>query len=188
MANRVALITGGSAGLGAATARAFAAQQMRVVINYSNDANRANALLDELNQIYYNQKGNKAQEGEAPRFLAIKADVSSPGSASRLVEETISVMGQLDVVFSNHGWTRATNFWDLDQNVEDADWHNCFNMNVLSHLHLLHAAKVHLERTEGSFIVTTSTAGIRVTGSSLVSEHPRDLLTSHDGHSTWIWD
>ncbi len=169
LANCVVLITGGSAGLGAATARAFAALGMRVVINYSNDSEKAESLLDDLRQDWHNQARDVQGSGEACRFLAIKADIASTGSAARLVDDTVSAMGQLDVVFSNHGWTRATNFFDLDENVADEDWDRCFSMNVKSHLHLIHAAKSHLEKAQGSFIFTSSTAGVRVSGSSLVS-------------------
>src|SRR5271170_5272667 len=121
LANRVALITGGSSGLGAATARVFAALQMRVIINYSSDSERANVLVKELHQISAGSE-NDGKQDTANRFLAIKADVTSQSEIRRLVEESVSAMGQLDVVFSNHGWTRLTDFNNLDENVNDADW------------------------------------------------------------------
>ena len=173
MTGRVALITAGSAGLGAATARALAALQMRVVINYSQDDTKANLLIQELEQDWQRSQA-AAQEtsttrASTTRFQAIKADISAPESAKLLVEGTISAMGRLDLVFSNHGWTKATNFFDVSENVNDQDWRRCFDMNVLSHLHLLHAAQEYLAETEGSFVFTSSTAGVRATGSSLVS-------------------
>lgn len=164
LANRVALITGGSAGLGAATAKAFAALKMNVVINYSHDSKRAETLIEGLKEI-----AGSTQNGGHSRFIAIKADVSSKSELYDLVNATISYMGRLDVVCSNHGWTRLSDFNDLDSNVNDEDWDKCFNMNVKSHLYLMHAAKKHLEEQEGSFIVTSSVAGVRPAGSSLVS-------------------
>lgn len=50
--------------------------------------------------------------------------------------------------------------------LED-DWDRCFNMNVKSHLWLMHAARKHLDETEGSFITTASVAGVNHSGSSL---------------------
>ena len=95
---QVALITAGSAGLGAAIARVLATEaKMRVVINYSANAERANALLKELNN------GLSESSGEA-QCKAIKADVSQPNEIKRLVQETVSAMGRLDVVVSNAGW------------------------------------------------------------------------------------
>jgi len=65
---------------------------------------------------------------------------------TRLVKETVDVMGRLDLVVSNHGWTRIRNFFDLDENVDESDWGRCYNMNVKSHLFLFHAAKEHWRR------------------------------------------
>jgi NAD(P)-dependent dehydrogenase (short-subunit alcohol dehydrogenase family) len=165
LANSVALITAGSAGLGAATARAFAAMQMRVVINYHANSERANNLVKELSEI---SLASGIDDSNEKRFIAIKADVSSRSDVVRLVDTTVAEMGRLDVVFSNAGWTRLTDFNDLDANVNDEDWDRCFNMNVKSHLFLMHAAKEHLQASKGSFITTSSAAGVRPMGSSLV--------------------
>ena len=170
LANSVALITAGSAGLGAATARAFAALQMRVVINYSTNSERADAVLNDL----YRISGASARpEKREKQFIAIKADVSSRSEITRLVESTVAEMGRLDVVFSNHGWTRMTNFNDLSENVVDEDWDRCFNMNVKSHLYLMEAAKKYLDDAKGSFITTSSMAGVGPVGSSLVRNRMR---------------
>ena len=45
------------------------------------------------------------------------------------------------MLVSNGGWTRFSNFADVEDGVEEADWDRCFNMNVKSHLWLMHAAK-----------------------------------------------
>ncbi|OQD84170.1 hypothetical protein PENANT_c014G11376 [Penicillium antarcticum] len=68
-------------------------------------------------------------------------------------------MGRLDVVVSNGGWTRIRNLDDLDQNVDENDWDQCFNINVKSHLFLLHAARKYLDETQGSFVTVASVAG-----------------------------
>jgi len=78
-------------------------------------------------------------------------------------------MGRLDVVFSNGGWTRLRDINNLDDNVEEDDWDRCFNMNVKSHLWLMHAAKKHLDEAQGVFITTASLAGVKFSGSSMVS-------------------
>ena len=68
---------------------------------------------------------------------------------------------------SNAGWTRITNFSNLDEGMLEEDWDKCFLYNVKSHLWLLHAARKELEKTEGAFITTASVAGLRPGGSSL---------------------
>ena len=158
---KVALVTASSAGLGAAAARALAAEGMRVVINYSANKQRANDLIETLSKEFSDDTGMHL-------FFAIQADLGVRAEIIRLVDETIAVMGRLDVVVSNGGWTRFSNFADLEDGVEEADWDRCFNMNVKSHLWLMHAAKKHLDETAGAIITTASLAGVTPTGSSLV--------------------
>jgi NAD(P)-dependent dehydrogenase (short-subunit alcohol dehydrogenase family) len=104
---------------------------------------------------------------KSPRFHAIKADVGDKPSAQRLVSETISVMGRIDVLISNHGWTRLTNFLDFNEGTLESDWDKCFIYNVKSHLWLMEAAKSHLDESEGAFVSTASLAGVKPSGSSL---------------------
>lgn len=168
----VALVTASSAGLGAATARSLALHGYRVVINYFSSKEKADNLLKELatNQPSTTADGGKhaTSPKNEQRFIAIKADVSQRSELERLVEETVSAMGRLDLVVSNQGWTRIRDFNDLNDNLEEDDWDRCFNMNVKSHLYLMHAARPHLQSTEGSFITTASLAGVTPSGSSLV--------------------
>ncbi|KAK0630020.1 hypothetical protein B0T17DRAFT_589640 [Bombardia bombarda] len=158
----VALITAGTAGLGAATARLFAKNGFRVVVNYSSNRDRADSLVDELESI-----STLTKSSEKPDYQAIQADLSKRDDILRLVSDTVASMGRLDVVFSNGGWTRYRGMAGLDDNVDEEDWDRCFNMNVKSHLWLMHAAKSHLDESEGAFITTASLAGLRVGGSSL---------------------
>lgn len=93
----VALITAGSAGLGAAAARVFAKNGFRVVVNYANNEERANKLLEELPSLSTLPGDN---------FVTIKADLGSRDDINRLIKETVDRFGRLDVIFSNGGWTR----------------------------------------------------------------------------------
>ncbi len=161
----VALVTAGSAGLGAATARLFAKSGIRCVVNYHSNGGRAAALVQELEASSAVAGGQ--QDGRAD-FCAVQADLASRDDVVRLVETAVAAMGRLDVVFSNGGWTRLRNFADLDDNMVEADWDRCFAMNVKPHLWLMHAAKPHLEAADGVFITTASTAGTTPGGSSLV--------------------
>ncbi|KAH6998436.1 hypothetical protein BKA56DRAFT_26722 [Ilyonectria sp. MPI-CAGE-AT-0026] len=156
----VALITGGTAGLGAATARLFAQDGMRVAVNYHSNADRASAFVQELHSI-------SPLPHDDNNFLAFRGDLAVRDDLRTLVRDVVGSMGQLDVVFSNGGWTQLRDITNLDDNVVEEDWDRCFNMNVKSHLFLMHAAKEHLDKTEGAFITTASFAGVKVSGSSL---------------------
>ncbi|OHE99532.1 short-chain dehydrogenase [Colletotrichum orchidophilum] len=158
-----ALITAGSAGLGAATARLFARNGYNVVVNYANNSERAEVLVKELESL-------SPIDGGQRRFKAIKADLSNRVETTALVEQAVEALGagrRLDVLFSNGGWTRLRNIQDLDDNIDEDDWDRCFNMNVKSHLFLMHAARPYLDAAEGAFITTASLAGVKVSGSSL---------------------
>lgn len=172
MSTKVALVTASSAGLGAATVKALA-PYFRVVVNYHSRLEKAEEVIKEASAIPLAHQQNGSIKAEEPRFHAIKADVSKRSEIERLVSETVSKMGRLDVVVSNAGWTRLTNFFDIDQQVNEDDWDRCFNVNVKSHMWLLYAAKPHLEKTAetegvgGAFVTIASLAGVRPSGSSL---------------------
>ncbi|KAI1082806.1 short chain dehydrogenase [Whalleya microplaca] len=161
-ASPVVLVTAGSAGLGAAACRLFAKNGFRVVVNYSNNAERASKLLEELPPL-----SPLPQSSESKNFVVIKADLGSRDEIIRLVQETVDTFGRLDALFSNGGWTHVRGMTSLDDNAHEEDWDRCFNMNVKSHMWLMHAAKKHLDATEGAFVTTASLAGVNVSGSSL---------------------
>lgn len=171
----LALVTAGSAGLGAAVAELFARNGIRVVINYHGNAQRAEALVAKLKAV-----STLAQDGGGRvDYHAIKADLSARADVERLVEETMAIMcpapgsRRLDVLFSNGGWTRMTTLMNLEEAMVDEDWDRCFAMNVKSHLWLMYAARPYLEAAysekdgAASFITTASLAGVKVSGSSL---------------------
>ncbi|KAK2769283.1 Granaticin polyketide synthase ketoacyl reductase 2 [Colletotrichum kahawae] len=174
-----ALITAGSAGLGAATARLFARNGYNVVVNYANNAERAESLVQEL-------RSSSPLAADQQRFAAIKADLSRKDDLAELVRGAVAALGgRLDVLFSNGGWTRIRNLQDLDENVDEDDWDRCFNMNVKSHLFLMHAARPHLDEAEGAFITTASLAGVKVSGSSMAQRgHRAERRTDGMGRAT----
>ena len=162
---KVALVTASSAGLGRAIAESLA-PNMKVVVNYNSSPDRAAAVKAEMEEIA--KADGSVQDQSGPRFAIIKADLGNRTDVEHLVAETIRLMGRLDIVVSNGGWTRVRNFTDLNDNVDEDDWDQCFNINVKSHLHLLHTAQKYLEESEGSFITIASTAGVKPSGSSIV--------------------
>ncbi|KAJ0121409.1 short-chain dehydrogenase [Diaporthe amygdali] len=174
----IALVTAGSAGLGACVAELFARNGMRVIVNYASNIQRAEDLVTKLKSI-----STLTPVPGRVDYHAIKADLGSRADVERLVEESVSAMcpggekRRLDVVFSNGGWTQMRNLYDLEDNMVDEDWDMCFLINVKSHLWLMHAAKPYLEagwgedeggaHESGCFITTASLAGVKVSGSSL---------------------
>ncbi|CAK7233800.1 hypothetical protein SBRCBS47491_008734 [Sporothrix bragantina] len=162
---KFALVTAGSAGLGAAIARTLAVDcGMSVVINYAHNAARATSLVETLQKEVAEKPGSSQQT-----FHTVAADLQRPGDVKQLVADTLALTGgKLDAVISNVGWTRMTDFFDLEQGVVEEDWDRCFDVNVKGHMRLFHAVRSALDKAEdGVFISTASVAGVKPSGSSL---------------------
>lgn len=86
--NKVALVTGGGRGVGAATAKLLAARGARVAVNYLSNAQAAEGVVTEI----------QAASGKA---YAIQADVRDAQQVARLVASVIDTYGRLDILVSN---------------------------------------------------------------------------------------
>jgi len=90
LSGKVALVTGASRGIGAATARALADEGANVAISYSASADKAEALVREL-------------EGKGVRAAAFKADQGDPAQVDGLVKAVAKRFGRLDILVNNAG-------------------------------------------------------------------------------------
>ncbi|CEI66166.1 hypothetical protein FVEN_g4433 [Fusarium venenatum] len=156
----VILVTAGTSGLGLSVATKLVELGANVVINYASNKDRADSALSQLQEL-------SRKQDPFPKSIAIQADVTKRSEIQRLVAETVAAMGKLDGVVSNAGWTQFANFSDLDDNVDEEVWDKCYAANVKSHLFLCHAAKEYLDKANGSFVMTSSVAGVKPSGSSI---------------------
>jgi NAD(P)-dependent dehydrogenase (short-subunit alcohol dehydrogenase family) len=163
----VVLITAGTSGLGLCTADKLIRAGARVVVNYASNEERAKNVVEQLRKTASEHHTNT---DSAPQCLAIRADVTQKSEIQRLVHETVAAMGKIDAVVSNAGWTKFANFFDIDDNVDEDVWDRCYAANVKSHLFLCHAARKYLEDAKGAFVMTSSVAGVKPSGSCIVSE------------------
>jgi ketoreductase RED2 len=149
-AGRVVLVTGSSSGIGAETARAFAGEGARVVVNSSTSVAAGEAVAAGL-----------------PDAVYVRADVADPSGADALVAATVEHFGGLDVLVNNAGRTKVIAHADLDALTDDV-FREIFDVNVFGTFRLTRAALPHLRASgDGAVVNVSSVAGVRPTGSSI---------------------
>ncbi|KAF2822631.1 NAD(P)-binding protein [Ophiobolus disseminans] len=137
LAGKVALITGASKGIGAATALELASLGAKVVINYSSDSTPADALVERIG---------------ANNAIAIKANAGSVTDIERLVKETVAWGGKIDILIPNAGIAINST---LEQTTE-ADFQKTYDLNVKGPYFLVQKALPHL--SPGSHVILLSTS------------------------------
>lgn len=152
--NAVALITGSSSGIGAATARLFAEQGCQVVINYSRNEDGAQAVAKEC-------------EAFGVRTLVHQADVSDDAQCRGLVDATLERFGRLDVLINNAGTTKFCAHHDLD-GLDQQDFLDLYAVNTIGPYQMTRAAEPALRRAGIAQVVNmASIAGLAGVGSSI---------------------
>lgn len=113
---KTAVITGAAKGIGAAIAVAFAKSGYKVVINYNKSEDRARQLCQILNDTY------------PCEAVCIQADVSTYDGAKKLISESLSAFGDIDVLVNNAGIAQQKLFTDISND----DWQAMINTNLSS--------------------------------------------------------
>jgi 3-oxoacyl-[acyl-carrier protein] reductase len=146
LTNKVALITGGSRGIGAAAVRMFVAAGAKVMFSFEKAHESAQQLVKDL--------------GEA-NCAASAADLSHPENASKLVAATIETFGRLDILVANHGIWESANV-PVDHMTE-AQWRRTLAVNLESVFVLVKhsVAQMKKQGKSGHIVLVSSTAGQR---------------------------
>ncbi len=112
--NKVALVTGGSRGIGAAIVRLLAQRGARVALCYRQQAEQALALAA------------KVQEETGQKVLAIQADVTDPEQVRAMIAQIKSALGDIDILVNNAGIVRDALFLRMDE----SKWDEVINTNL----------------------------------------------------------
>jgi 3-oxoacyl-[acyl-carrier protein] reductase len=142
--NKVAVVTGASKGIGAAIAKALAAEGASVVVNYASSKAGADKVVAAITAA-----GGKA--------IAVGGDVSKAAEAQGIIEAAIRNYGRLDVLVNNSGVYEFTPI----EAVTEQQFHKIFNINVLGLILTTQAAVKHLG--EGGSIINIGSVVSRTT-------------------------
>lgn len=140
LADKVAVVTGASRGIGRAIAEDLAAAGARVVVNYNASPEAAEEVV----------AGIKANGGEA---TAVQANVANFQAAQELIQASLDAYGQIDILVNNAGTTRDT----LLPLMKEADWDVVVDTNLKSVFNCCKAAvRPMLRRKQGGRIINIS--------------------------------
>jgi len=137
--NKVAIVTGGSRGIGAAISKELAKNGVKVVINYNSRKEVAEKMIAEINEL-----GSEA--------YAVQADVSKLEDAEKLIKEAVDHFGRLDILVNNAGITRDRSF----KKLSEEDWRTVIDVNLNSVYNTASFALPHLLESDAGRIISIS--------------------------------
>ena len=142
---KVSLITGGSGGIGSATAMELARRGSDIMIVGRHIGSRAESIREEIGSL-------------GRRCTLLEADLSRPEEATRSVRETVALMGGLDVLVHAAGGPAMGNLLS----VASEAWYGTFDTHLHAVFHLCRAAVPYMrEKREGAIVLIASAAGLR---------------------------
>jgi acetoacetyl-CoA reductase len=137
----VAVVTGGSRGIGAAICEELGRAGAKVVVNYSGSQGPAEEVVEKINQI-----------GGGGEAVAVQADVSDPEDAQKLIDQAVEQFGRVDIVVNNAGMTIDATLDKLD--VES--WDQVIQLDLNGCFYTVHAALPHMMEQEHGAIINMS--------------------------------
>ena len=144
--DKVAIITGGSKGIGRAAAELFVREGAKVVIT-ARGKDALDATVAEVTEM-----------GFPGTIVGMQADSSKPEDVNRVVADTVALYGRVDILVNNAG---VSNRWSIESS-DAADWERIMDINVIGPMHFIKAVLPGmLERESGSIVNVGSLAGIR---------------------------
>jgi 3-oxoacyl-[acyl-carrier protein] reductase len=145
---KVAIVTGGSSGIGAATARDLAKRGWRVAITYSRDSRKAEKVAAEF-------------EG-----LAVQGDVAQDADCRKVAKDVLAKWGRIDALVNNAGTTKFVKHADLE-GLSAEDFERIFRVNVVGPFQMVRACAAALKESRGAVVNVSSVAALLGTGSSV---------------------
>ena len=144
LANKTALVTGASRGIGSAIAKSLAANGAFVIVNYNGSKDRADAVVEEI----------KAAGGDAVSF---GCNVSDAAACNEMVGALIGEYGHIDILVNNAGITRD----NLIMKMSEEDFDAVLDTNLKGSFHTIRAlSRQFLKQRSGAIINISSVSGV----------------------------
>ena len=137
--DKVVIVTGGSRGIGRATAVAFGKEGASVVVNYVKADKEADSVVTQIKRF-----GSKA--------IAVKCDVSNEEQVKKMIESTIKNFGKLDVLVNNAGIVFDIPFFDKTTE----HWKRTISVNLMGVFFCSKYAAIHMKKQKSGKIVNIS--------------------------------
>ncbi|HDQ04988.1 MAG TPA: SDR family oxidoreductase [Deltaproteobacteria bacterium] len=148
----VAIVTGSSRGLGAATVKMLAKRGYNVVINYSQSEAEAREVQKEC-------------EEKGAETLLCRADVAEDADCRRMVDETMNKWGRVDALVNNAATTKFNAHGNLE-GLSKEDFLNIYSINVVGPYQMIRAVAPHMKKEgRGAVVNIASLAGVKAIGS-----------------------
>lgn len=145
---KVALVTGGATGIGAATVKALAEEKVTVALQYSSSQNEAKQIADQLND-----KGFKVE--------IFQADLSQTGEAENLVAQVRQKLGDIDILINNAGVMSDASIIQMS----DSLWDEAININLTAAFKLIRACAPSMVSKKWGRVINISSQ-VALTGSA----------------------
>lgn len=142
--NKNVLITGGSKGIGKATALEFAKRGANVGINYKSDDKAAQTTLEELDRTNHR---------------SYKVDISDKEAAKQLIDDFVKDFGSIDILVNNAGIAQLHDVENISFEAWTEVWKNIFDTNVMAMANLCFCASQYMIKNGGGRIVNVSSRG-----------------------------
>ena len=145
---RVALVTGGATGIGAATVAALAAEKITVAMQYSSSQKEAKQIAEQLN-------------GKGFKVEIFQADLSQKGAAENLVEQVKQNLGDIDILVNNAGVMSDASIIQMSDQL----WDEAINLNLTAAFKLIRACAPSMVSKKWGRVINISSQ-VALTGSA----------------------
>ena len=163
--DRVAIVTGASSGIGAASAKMLAEAGVKVLVNYGGNTEGADATV-------------AACQAAGVEAFALQGDVGDDDTCKAIAAAATDRWGRIDILVNNAGVTVTANHRDMDA-LDASDFNRLYRVNTIGAYQMVRASLPALQKAEAASVINTSSiAGISGMGSSVAYAATKGALNT----------